>query len=497
MLFDKLTPEEAGIESRYIADYVSVLERHGLTTHSLLMMKGEKIFAEYYWAPFNRDFLHRMYSQTKSYVSLAIGLLEEEGKLSLDDPMVKYFPDKVRRDLPEYLREQTIRDMLKMSTACHPPYWFGTVNPDRTDEYINDSKADRPSGTIWEYDSAGSQVLSSLAERLSGMKLLEYLKLKIFNKMGTFQTARILETPNGDSWGDSALLCTTRDMASGGRFVLNYGVLDGERLMNERYLREATSNLIDNNVSGFEGCFTHGYGYQIWRTEQDGFAFVGMGDQITICVPAKDLVFVITSDNQFLPQARELLVDSMFDLIVGNMKDTPAPVDDAQIKRLSEMTSDLKLRSVKGKVTVPFAEKINGKRFTVSGENKMGIKEFSFDFAESPDGACRFNYVNAQGEKTLYFGMCRNEFGKFPQFGYSDERGGTVSEGGYTYDCAASAAWREEQKLMLRVWITDKYLGNMTAVFAFKDDLAVVHMTGNAENFLKEYNGELVASLSE
>ena len=44
MLFDKITPEEAGIESRYIADYISVLERHGLTTHSLLMMKGEKIF---------------------------------------------------------------------------------------------------------------------------------------------------------------------------------------------------------------------------------------------------------------------------------------------------------------------------------------------------------------------------------------------------------------------------------------------------------------------
>ena len=46
---------------------------------------------------------------------------------------------------------------------------------------------------------------------------------------------------------------------------------------------------------------------------------------------------------------------------------------------------------------------------------------------------------------------------------------------------------------MLRVWIIDKYLGNLTAVFAFRDDLAVVKTVGNAENFLREYNGEFVA----
>ena len=222
-----------------------------------------------------------------------------------------------------------------------------------------------------------------------------------------------------------------------------------------------------------------------------------LGDAIDLleqAVPDKDLVFVINSDNQFLPQARELLVDSMFDLIAENMKDTPVTVDYEQVKRLENLTADLKLRSVKGEKTVAFAEKINGKRFVALGENKMNIKEFSFDFT---DGDCRFNYINAQGEKTISFGMCRNEFGKFPEFGYSDERGGTVSDGGFLYDCAASAAWREPQKLMMRVWITDKYLGNMTAVFAFKDDIAVVHMSSNAENFLKEYRGELVAVMEK
>ena len=71
-MFEKITPEQAGISSSRVADFISVLERRGFATHSLLMMKGDKLFAEYYWSPFNKDFCHRMYSQTKSYVSIAI-----------------------------------------------------------------------------------------------------------------------------------------------------------------------------------------------------------------------------------------------------------------------------------------------------------------------------------------------------------------------------------------------------------------------------------------
>lgn len=69
----------------------------GLHMHSVLLMKGERLFGEYYWAPFHRNFCHRMYSQTKSYVGVAIGLLEEEGKLSLQDTIASHFPEKIDR----------------------------------------------------------------------------------------------------------------------------------------------------------------------------------------------------------------------------------------------------------------------------------------------------------------------------------------------------------------------------------------------------------------
>ena len=76
-MFEKITPEQAGISSDNVAKLISIMEKRGAATHGILMMKNGKIFAEEYWKPFHKDFCHRMYSQTKSFVSIAIGLLME------------------------------------------------------------------------------------------------------------------------------------------------------------------------------------------------------------------------------------------------------------------------------------------------------------------------------------------------------------------------------------------------------------------------------------
>ena len=119
----------------------------------------------------------------------------------------------------------------------------------------------------------------------------------------------------------------------------------------------------------------------------------------------------------------------------------------------------------------------------------MGITEFSFTFTE--DGGV-FRYQNAQGEKELPFGLGKNVFDKFPQWGYSGLHAG-LSTPDLRYDCAASAVWGQENVLKLRVQIIDRYLGNLFAVFAFRGDLAAVTMEKNAEAFLNEYKGSLVA----
>ena len=88
------TPEKAGIPSENIAKFIDILEEKQLSTHDLILSRGNEIFFEKYWEPFGPDFLHRMYSVSKSFVSIAIGFLEQDGKINLDDPIYKYFPDE-------------------------------------------------------------------------------------------------------------------------------------------------------------------------------------------------------------------------------------------------------------------------------------------------------------------------------------------------------------------------------------------------------------------
>ncbi|MBO5305544.1 MAG: serine hydrolase [Clostridia bacterium] len=496
-MFEKITPEQAGISSERVADYISVLERRGLATHSLLMMKGDKIFAEYYWAPFNKDFCHRMYSQTKSYVAIAIGLLEEDGLIDLDKPMVSYFPEKADGELHPFRAQQTVREMLTMQTPASCPNWFESSDPDRTHLYINNvsSMSLRPRNTTWAYDSAGSQVMASLVEKLSGKSLFDFLYERIFKELGTFNTATILKTRNGDAWGDSALVCTSRDMASFARFVMNYGKWNGKQLLNEAYLRKATSALVSNDETAWPNCFRHGYGYQIWRTEQDGFAFVGMGDQLTIMHPATDTVFVITSDNQGFAPARETIVNTFFDYIITPMKNEPlAPNAEAE-KRLANETSDLKLKHEKGLAYHENAEKYNGKVVTCATKNNMGISKFSLHF-EGDRGELR--YTNEQGDKVLPFGICHNVFCKFPELGYSNEFGGIHDvTSPFKYDAAVSASWRGDGKLMINCQIIDRYFGNFSAVVAFNDDYVVLSMSKTAEDFLGKYQGRTYGTVEK
>lgn len=488
-MFEQITPESAGVSSKSITAFIKRLEKRGASMHGILFMKGDKIFTEAYWEPFHKDFCHRQYSQTKSFVGVAIGLLEEEGKLALDDKIVDYFPEKIDGEIHKYLQEQTIREMLMMKTVGAPSGWFFSNNPDRTNHYFNEKRSLRPSNTTWAYDSAGSQVLCALVEKLAGKPLLDYLKEKLFNEIGAFQTASVLKTPNGDSWGDSAMICTLRDMASFGRFVMNYGVWNGKRLMNEKYLRDATSALVGNGAGAHYSTYHYGYGYQIWRVCGDGFAFVGMGDQLTVCYPKKDLIFACNSDNQGTALIREMIFQSLEDMFVDEMKDEPLPENKEALTELNELIDGLKLRTLSGATDSPLRKEINGVEYKCE-ENPMGITKFSFVFTDERKGELR--YTNAQGDKVLPFGVNHNVFGKFPQLGYSNEYGAVPTTDGFMYDDAVSLAWTDTNELLLLVQITDKYFGNMSARFTFKGDEVCAVFQKTAEAFLNEYQGRLL-----
>jgi len=459
-----------------VCEFLKRMQKAGINFHSILMLRGNDVVFEKYIHPFHKDMPHRMYSVTKSFVSIAVGCLVDEGKLSLDDPIIRYFEDKLPETVSPLLEKQTVRDMLMMATCFVGSNWFLPEVTDRTRFYFAQTP-NRPSGTLFNYDSTGSYILGVLVERVSGMSLLDYLKIKVLNRIGGFENAEILKTNDGTPWGDSAMVCTSRALMNFAKFVMNMGTWEGERLLSEEYLKEATSLQITTNVEGAVGYNLHGYGYQIWMNER-GFSFHGMGGQFAICVPEEDFIFVCTGDNQYNTLAAHTIFRGVFDCLLPEKNE--------------QMQEETDLSVAMGENDSVFSKEISGKTF-VCAENPMGIKWFRLDFGNDE---CAFVYENAQGEKTLYFGMKKNVFGKFPQLGYSDDMGNTHEITDFKYDCAASAGWIEKKKLQLRVQIIDRYFGSMVATFGFRDEnTAGVRMIRHAEDFLSEYDGWIAAKV--
>lgn len=479
-------PENVGIHPAKILEFYKHLENNNLSTHAVYIARGNDIVSFAHWAPFDHDFLHRMYSVSKSFVSIAIGFCMQDGLLSLDDPIETYFPKEIEHQTDENMRAQTIRHMLMMSTAKMAQNWFAYHGDDRVQVYFNNQAPSRPSGTLFEYDSSGSFILGALVERLTGKKFMEYLREKLFDKIGVSKEAYCLQCPGGHSWGDSGVMCTSEDLLRMVRFVANGGCWNGEQILDAEYVRLASSKQIDNNLHGIPGWETNGYGYQIWIGYEDSFFFNGMGCQFGLYLPKKDMLLVYNGDNQGKAGALNTIFDAFRAMVYDTAADGPIdPCPDVRVQ-LRQMEESMALMADRGERTSPVLDKINGKTFTLES-NPMGITSFSLTIAD--DGLGSFTYVNGQGEKCLYFGMGENVFGYFPHTGYA-AKVGSVSVPGHMYKCAASGAWYSPYQFHLKVQIIDDYFGTLNILFGFREDGRVgIQMVKVAEDFLHTYNG--------
>ena len=333
------------------------------------------------------------------------------------------------------------------------------------------------------------------------MKLMDFLRARIFDRIGVSSKARILTCPGGHSWADSGLLCTTRDLALIGRFLLNGGTCDGEQLLDPEYIRAATAKQVDNNSLGIEDWNTYGYGYQIWRTYRNSWLFWGMGSQFMLCVPDKDLILAATGDNQGNPIDMRVLIKSFFNLVVsetegqsivpfsensenGTRGQSTVPHSTVPFQELMAYADTLKLAAARGEKASPLEEQISGKIWHLE-PNPMGITHLRLEFTE--DGGTLF-YTNEQGDKALPFGRCENRFYDFPEENYDDEIG-TVPVPGHKYRCAASGAWTSPDKLFISVQVIDNYLGRLNINIGFTDGRIGLHMNKSAEAFLENYQG--------
>ena len=487
-MIKQITPERAGISSEKVLRLLKNLESYEMPIHSILMSRGDDIYAESYFAPFHDKFLHRMYSVSKSFVAMAVGAAVTEGLFSLDDVIIDHLPEYKNHQSDQFQAECTVRDMLMMKSNIGTGVaWWGSF-PSRAEAYYSMATSKVP-GTAFYYDSIGSFLLGCMIEKLTGKTFLAYLKEKVLSHIGFSAESYTLIEPGGYTVGDSGVMCTTRDLWLFARFIMKKGEWNGKQYIDRSFMEDAVSFLGFNHFNtGIKRCQTGGYGYLIWKTHEDGFSLIGMGDQLAICDLKRDLCFVITADNQGNENAsRDLIFHEYYKHFIEEVADEALPENDETYGRLAEYLSSRKLVCQTGRKKTSFTDKVNGVTY-VARENPLGVKDFTLRLGDE-EGTLSLTFADKTA--VFDFGLCAN---KQTTFSYGTrakaDRMGEYVEG--AYNAAISGAWVEEHSFMIKAHVIDTYFGAACAFLDFKGDRATLYLTRSGQYVFEGMTGYVI-----
>ncbi len=287
------------------SDWAFERESAEQVTLSLLVVHDGAIIHERYARGMDMTTRTRTWSTAKSIASTLIGMLVDDGRLSLDEPLgIEWLP-AVRSADHDPRSNITLRHVLNMSSGLYPidnealeyatgsgmSYWVGasSVRQFRQGAMI------REPGTYWDYENYDTLRAVYAMKRALGDERTyhEFPRRALFDRIGMRNTLLSMDR-FGDFILSSQVYTNARDLARFGLLYLNGGVWDGERIISEdwiEFVRTPAPALAE---------LGNYYGGQFWlvpddrkhEVPADAYSTSGNRGQYTLVVPSHDLVIV-------------------------------------------------------------------------------------------------------------------------------------------------------------------------------------------------------------
>src|SRR5579872_1604676 len=294
-------PEKEGVPSTAIMDFINAANHSNTEFHSFMFLRHGKVIAEGWWNPYGADLKHALYSTSKSFTAAAIGFALAEKRLKLTDKVVSFFPNELPDPIPPYLSELTVKDVLIMSDGMDPdPSGKVSTDTNWVRAFLRIPIVNEP-GKKFLYNSAGTYMLSAIVTKVTGQKVLDYLRPRLFEPLGIYGPD--WETsPQGANTGGWGLRLRTEDMAKFGQLYLNGGTWKGKRILPKEWVKEATTAQILQDPSAppskrDSSDWLQGYCYQMWRCRNNGVRADGAFGQFIIMLPDEDAVIAIQAET--------------------------------------------------------------------------------------------------------------------------------------------------------------------------------------------------------
>jgi CubicO group peptidase (beta-lactamase class C family) len=329
------SPEAQGVSSSALSSFIEAADKGIESMHSFVLVRHGNVVAEGWWTPYSADTPHQLYSLSKSFTSTAVGMAIDEGKLSLDDEVLKFFPDDAPSEPSNNLKSMRVSDLLRMSTGHQSEPSRGSDRP-WTKSFLAQTVPFKP-GTHFLYNTSATYMLSAIVQKATGMTVLDYLKPRLFEPLGienpTWETS-----PQGISTGGYGLSVRTEDIAKFGQLYLQKGEWNGKRLVSSSWVEAATARQTSNG-SNPRSDWDQGYGYQFWRCRHGAYRGDGAFGQYCVVLPEQDAVIAITSGVRDM----QAVLNLVWDKLLPALKESPLTPDDAARSKLESTLKSLKL----------------------------------------------------------------------------------------------------------------------------------------------------------
>lgn len=351
--------------------------------HAIKIIRNGEIYLKAVPAPYTTKIKPQLNSLSKSFTSTAIGMLVDDGVISVEDRVVDIFSDKCPGNISENLSKMKIKHLLSMNTGhevCQLPI---IVKEDDMVKAFLAQPVPRCPGTHFAYNSAASFILSAIVTKYTKMSMFDFLGKRLFAPLG-IKGAK-WDDYNGISQGGIGLHLNVDDIAEFGVLYLNKGVYNGERLLSEEWINEATRSHSDNHDNGPLD-WSSGYGYQIWINEKEGFRGDGAFGQLCVVLPETNAVIAITAETDIMQPELTAAVE-LAKNIIGNGQISEKELTD----KIDSLYAPEKTKEIDN---IP--EGIYSCR-----ENGLGITQLSF---EKENKNLVLNISNGKEQQKMVFG---------------------------------------------------------------------------------------------
>ncbi|MDR1200555.1 MAG: beta-lactamase family protein [Tannerellaceae bacterium] len=440
-------PENEGVYSHGITDFLEEVDNYELELHSFMFLRHNKIIAEGWWYPYRPAVNHIMHSVSKTFTSTAIGFAVKEKLLTVDDKVISFFPDELPQTVSPNLEKLTVKHLLTMTAGHEVAPEFNMSTDNWVQSFLNVPVVNEP-GTVFQYSSYASYMLSAIIQKVSGLTTMAYLKPRLFDPLD-ITDIKWEKGAQGISAGGWGMRIKTADMAKLGQFYLQKGKWNKKRLLPEAWINEATAvHIYQVDESTFEqemyDDWAQGYGYQLWRCTHNAYRADGANGQFIIVMPDQDAVIAITARVSDTQKVLSLIWEHIFPSIMDRpLKENP----EANDMLVSKLASLQILDPFRTNEELPVLKETI--RSYMMEPNERQIQHVSFDF--NGQGDCLFSFVDDKGTGSFLFGQDGWQYGETERLSPYFLNLRRNPEGLAPFNVAGYSSWTKENQLELRL----------------------------------------------